>query len=211
MGAGVGRSSRGHEARLTPAGAADRDVVVSDDAIAIRRMRDDDYDYRLMVGWRNRAHVRRWWDPDEPPLDLATAREEYRPDTLPDAASTACFIERDGVPVGFIQFYRWSSYAEEAREVGVPFDEGTWGVDIFIGEESETGRGVGTRAMQLLGRHLHSAHGASAVALTVDVDNDVAIRSYRKAGFERIKKVLDTDTRGGERVTAWLMVRRFEQ
>ncbi len=41
--------------------------------------------------------------------------------------------------------------------------------------------------------------------MTVDVDNDVAIRSYRKAGFEWIKKVLDTDTTGGERVSAWLL------
>lgn len=64
--------------------------------------------------------------------------------------------------------------------------------------------------MDLLCRHLHDTHGASAVALTVDVDNDVAIRSYRKAGFEQIKQVLGIDTRGGKRVQSWLMVRRLD-
>ncbi len=211
MRAETGHSDNGQDERSGGAPSAAPDTVVADDDVAIRRMRDDDDDYRLMVGWRNRPHVRKWWDPDEPPLDLEAAQEEYRPDTLPGAPSTACFIARNGGPVGFIQFYRWSSYADEAREVGIPFDEDTWGVDIFIGEESETGRGIGPKAMDLLCRHLHAAHGASAVALTVDVDNEVAIRSYRKAGFEQIKQVLDTDTRGGERVRSWLMVRRLEQ
>ncbi|MFN2556126.1 MAG: GNAT family N-acetyltransferase [Nitriliruptorales bacterium] len=211
MRARAGASKSNREERPVDTATADRVTVVAEGDLAIRRMRDDDDDYRLMVTWRNRPHVRRWWDPDEPPLDLKAAREEYRPDTLPDATSSACFIERGGVPVGFIQFYRWSSYADEAREVGIPSDPGTWGVDIFIGEASETGQGIGPRAMQLLCRHLQGALGASQVALTVDVDNDVAIRSYRKAGFEQIQRVLDIDTRDGERVPAWLMVRRFEQ
>ncbi|MDQ3931646.1 MAG: acetyltransferase [Actinomycetota bacterium] len=211
MGATAGSSNSGREARAGEAGTVNRETVVAEGDVAIRRMRDDDDDYRLMVSWRNQPHVRHWWDPDLPPLDLSAAREEYRPDTLPDAPSTACFIERDGMPVGFIQFYRWSSYADEAREVGIPFDPHTWGMDIFVGEASETGRGLGPKALDLLCRHLHTAHGASAVALTVDLNNDVAIRSYRKAGFESIERVLDLDTRGGERVESWLMMRRLEQ
>lgn len=171
-------------------------------------MRDQDDDYRLMVEWRNRPHVHEWWEPDVPRWDIDLVRKEYRSDTNPGAATVAAFIERAGHPVGFIQFYRWASYADEAREVGIPFDERTWGIDIFIGDRDETGRGLGPKALDVLCRHLENVEGASAIALTVDVTNDVALRCYRKAGFEQVRKVLDLDTRNGERVLSWLMVRR---
>jgi RimJ/RimL family protein N-acetyltransferase len=41
--------------------------------------------------------------------------------------------------------------------------------------------------------------------LTTDVDNVRAQAAYRRAGFRTIHRVLDTDTRGGERVWTWLM------
>ena len=183
------------------------DVLVEKEGLVIRRMRDSKEDYQRMVRWRNLPHVRHWWDPDDPPLTLEAAVEEYRPDTLPNSASTACIVELRGRPVGFMQFYRWSSYAEDAHEVGIPFDDDTWGVDIFIGEPDELAHGLGTKIMELLCSYLEEELNASSVALTTEVDNSAAIRCYEKAGFARRAQVLDTDTRNGERVKAWLMVR----
>lgn len=70
------------------------------------------------------------------------------------------------------------------------------------------GRGVGTRVVSLICEHLEREHGASAVALTTETTNARAQRAYEKAGFEKVRRVLDTDTRDGERVWCWLMVRR---
>jgi aminoglycoside 6'-N-acetyltransferase len=182
-------------------------VLIEKEDLVIRRMLDVDEDYDRMVRWRNRPHVRRWWDVDEHPLTVMTAVDEYRPDTRPGAASTACIVEREGRPVGFMQFYRWSSYAAEAKEVGIPFDDRTWGIDVFVGEPDEIGRGLGTRMMELLCGYLESAMGASAVVLTTAVDNTAAIKCYRKAGFRQVAEVLDTDTRDGERIKSWLMIR----
>lgn len=183
------------------------DLVVRDGDIAIRRMRDDEDDYLKMVEWRNLDHVRRWWDPDLPPLTLETAIQEYHPETSPESPSVPCIIELDERPIGFIQFYRWISYAEEADLVGIPSDERTYSVDVFLGVEELTGRGIGTRIISLLCDHLTRDHGASSVALTTDVRNVVAQRCYEKAGFRKVKQVLDTDTVDGERALCWLMVR----
>lgn len=183
------------------------DVVVADDDLVVRRMRDEDGDYSLMVEWRNLPHVRRWWDPDLPPPTLESAKEEYRPDTLPGAAGTACIIELNDSPLGFIQFYRWISYASEAAEVEIPFDDRTYGLDIFIGDPTQIGRGIGTRVVKLMSDYFIDELNASSVALTTDVDNHVAQKCYEKAGFKKIKRVLDTDTYQGERVWAWLMVK----
>ena len=183
------------------------EVVVADDGVVIRRLRDDDRDYARVVEWRNRPHVRRWWDPDLPTATLESVTEEYRPDTLPDAASTVCIIELDRRPLGLIQFYKWASYAAEANEVGIPFDDLTYGIDVFIGDPDLVGRGLGTRVVRLLTDYLINELDASSVALTTDLENHGAQRCYEKAGFKKVKEVLDTDTYQGERVRSWLMVK----
>ncbi len=187
----------------------DKELLTSNQDLAIRRMRDDDEDYALMVGWRNLPHVRRWWDPDLPSMTLELAKEEYGPDTLPDAPSTACIVELEARPVGFIQFYRWSSFADDALEVGIPFDGSTYGIDVFIGDEALVGRGLGTRIVGLLSDYLLDELGGSSVALTTDLENARAIRCYEKAGFRKVKQVLDTDTWQGERTISWLMVKEL--
>ena len=183
-------------------------IVVQKDDLVIRRMLDSPDDYELLVRWRNSPHVRNWWDPDEGPMTVASAIEEYRPDTTPSALTTLCIVELRGVPVGFMQFYRWSSYGAEADEVGIPYDDMAWGVDVFIGEPDALGQGLGTRMMELLSAYLETERDATSIVLTTEVDNSAAIRCYEKAGFVREARVLDTDTRDGERVWAWVMTRK---
>ena len=187
--------------------AVNDSVVVAQDDLVIRRMRDEDAEYDLMVGWRNLPHVRRRWDPDHPPLTRESAIEEYRPDTQLDSVSVACIIELQDRPIGFIQFYRWASYPEGAREVGIPFDDQTYSLDVFIGVPELIGQGRGTKVVRLLSDYLINELGGSSVALTTDLDNHAAIKCYENAGFERIRVVLDTDTYMGERVKCWLMVK----
>ncbi len=189
----------------------DSEVVTADGDLVIRRMRDNDDDYDRLVVWRNLPHVRARWDPDLPPLTRGSAKEEYQPDTQPGGATTACIIELQGSAIGFIQFYRWASYADEATEVSIPFDALTYGLDVFIGDPSQVGHGVGTRVVRLLSDFLIDERNASAVALTTDLDNYPAIRCYEKAGFGKVKEVLDTDTKDGERIPAWLMVKERRQ
>jgi aminoglycoside 6'-N-acetyltransferase len=175
--------------------------------MVIRRMRDEPADYERMVAWRNRPHVRMWWDPDDPPLDLPGAIQAYRPDTIPDAATTACIVEVNGSVAGYLQFYRWNDYDSGAKEMGFTPGPNWWGLDIFIGEPELIGRGYGARAVRLLSDFLCNSRGASAVALTTDMTNDRAIRAYEMSGFVKQFEVLDTDTRGGARVRAWLMLK----
>jgi RimJ/RimL family protein N-acetyltransferase len=182
-------------------------VIAREGGLAIRRMRDEPGDYELVVRWRNEPHVREWWDPDDPPLTSAQAIEEYRPETRADSSTTACIIEEEGVPVGYIQFYPWAAEPEEVQALELPVDANAWGIDVFIGEPSHLGRGVGTRAVDLVARHLFSQRGASSVALLAAKANAHALRAYEKAGFRRTIGMLDLDVKDGERVDSWLMVR----
>jgi aminoglycoside 6'-N-acetyltransferase len=175
--------------------------------LAIRRLRDDPFDYELLVRWRNEPHVREWWDPDDPPTTLASAIEEYRADTRRDSPTTACIIEQDGSPIGFLQFYRWSDEPSDAEVLGISLEQEAWGLDLFIGEQAMVGRGVGPRVIDLLCRFLFEERGASSVALVAAQENARALRAYEKAGFRRVRSVLDTDVKDGRRVWSWLLVR----
>jgi aminoglycoside 6'-N-acetyltransferase len=183
------------------------DVIAAGDRLVIRRMCDVPDEYERMVRWRNEPHVREWWDPDDPPMTTAAAVREYRPLTDPASSTTACIIEEDGRPIGYVQFYPWGAEPEEALALGVSFDERAWGLDIFIGEPSRVGRGVGSRAVDLVCGYLFSERGATSVELVAAQANDRALGAYAKAGFHRARRVLDTDTKDGQRVESSLMVR----
>jgi aminoglycoside 6'-N-acetyltransferase len=175
--------------------------------LSIRRMRDAAEDYQRFVAWRNLAHVREWWDPDDPPMTMESAVDEYGPDVAGRTATQAAIIELDGMPVGFLQFYPWAAYQQELADIGVEVPAGAWGLDIFIGETEWLSRGVGSRAVRTLCDRLISDEGATAIAFGVEKDNLRARRAYEKAGLTPTVEFLDSDTRGGERVLSILMVR----
>ncbi|MGZ5299478.1 MAG: hypothetical protein ACXWDU_07345, partial [Actinomycetota bacterium] len=45
-------------------------------------------------------------------------------------------------PIGYAQYSPWSGAADEAREMGIPDIDGSYGLDIFIGEPDMVDRGV---------------------------------------------------------------------
>jgi aminoglycoside 6'-N-acetyltransferase len=183
-------------------------VIATEGGLVVRTMRDDDADYALIAAWRAQPHVREWWDPDDPAPDLEAVRARYGPRVRGEEPTTSCVIELDGVPIGYLQFYRWIAWPREAEALEVDADEHTFGIDIFIGEPHLIGRGIGTRAVSITCEHLERDRGATTVALTTESTNVRAQRAYEKSGFQKIREVLDTDTRDGERIRCWLMVRR---
>jgi aminoglycoside 6'-N-acetyltransferase len=175
--------------------------------LVIRRMLDAPQDYQRLADWCNQPHVRPWWDPDEAPLTAETAAAAYGPDTKPDSPSIAGIIELRGRPVGFIQFYPWEAYEEEAQSIGLPPSDGAWGLDVLVGDPDLIDHGIGSEAVDLLCEHLFDVLDASSVRLVAAIDNARALRAYDKVGFRRAMRVLDTDTREGQRVESWLMIR----
>ena len=182
------------------------DALIADRDLSLRRMREDDL-ARILV-WRRAPHVRAFWDNDEEPeLTEASLKEHYRPLLDASHATTAAIFEASGIPIGYLQLYDWASYPEGAQATGIPTGEGTFGLDVFLGEAAYLGRGLGARAVALACRHLFEARGASRVALLTAIENVAAQRAYERAGFVRVREALDTDTRGGARIASWLMVR----
>jgi aminoglycoside 6'-N-acetyltransferase len=180
------------------------ELPIHDGDLTIRRLRDERADFEAMARWRAQPHVAEWWDPDEPIPDADAIALDYHDEATPGGTTTGCIIELDGRPVGYLQFYRWMDFVDEIDEAIAP-DPDSFGIDIHVGEPDLIGTGTGTRAVRLICGFLASERGATDVRLTTELENHRAQRAYEKAGFVKVRHVLDTDTRDGERVWCWLM------
>jgi len=187
--------------------STDAQVVASEGDLTVRLLRNDDEDIAAMVRWRAQPHVHAWWDPDGSAPTFEEAAALYGARTHPSSPTTPCVIQLGERPIGYLQFYKWASFPVEAGSMGVEHDEDTFGLDLFIGEPELVGHGIGSRTVDLLCRYLEQERGATRTVLLTETTNARARRAYEKAGFTKVRAVLDMDTRDGERMRCWLMER----
>jgi aminoglycoside 6'-N-acetyltransferase len=104
--------------------------------------------------------VVRWWGPQGDDFPLADDRE----------ATRFAILEGEEV-VGLVQ------YGEEPDE-----DYRHAWIDVFV-DPRRHGRGLGTDAVRTLARHLLDDRGHHRVTIDPASANQIAVRSYEKAGF----------------------------
>ncbi|HYG73095.1 MAG TPA: GNAT family N-acetyltransferase [Actinomycetota bacterium] len=186
--------------------APDSGTVATDGELVLRRLRDDPEDYASMGRWLSDERVLEFYGGRDAPLDPTRAAADYLETTGPDGPTFGCVIELDARPIGYVQFYRWLDHPEDAARIGMT-EPGAYGIDLFIGEPELWGRGLGTRTVELVVRHLVEERAAMLMTLDPLTTNARAIRAYEKAGFRKDRIVTDTQLHEGEHRDLWLMVR----
>lgn len=137
----------------------------------------------LLRNWLEREHVRQWWRDS---IDESLTEYERAIDGLDPTDHYLIVVE--GRPPGMIETYLVSDHPdwEEIVRVG----EGVAGVDLLIGDEALTGRGLGPRVLQSFVNEVIFASPAShACVAAVDEGNRRSWRAFEKAGFRRVRDV----------------------
>lgn len=140
-------------------------------AIYLRPMTYEDTD--LIVSWRNQEAVRRNFIYQE--LFTRESHEQWihtMVETGKVVQMVICETE-GGRPVGSVYL----------RDIDRRHNKAEYG--IFIGGEGARGKGYGTAAARLMIRYAFEELGLHRLFLRAFADNEQAIRSYEKAGFER--------------------------
>jgi RimJ/RimL family protein N-acetyltransferase len=119
--------------------------------------------------------------------------------TLPPAmandSSEPVAILDDGVPVGFFVLDRDPVFGQVADAPD------TLGVRAFFVDRRHQGRGVGTAALRALAPFVAARHpDVRHLALTVNVRNPVAVRAYKRAGFEDTGRLDHSGAHGPQHV-----------
>jgi aminoglycoside 6'-N-acetyltransferase len=141
-------------------------------------------DLSLLRDWLGRDHVRRWYGRDS--IDKSIGHYE---DALAGRdPSDNYIITLDARPIGMIQTYLVSDHPE--WEAIVQVGSGVAGVDLLVGEEELTGRGLGPRILEaFVGDVVFGNPTTHACVATVDEDNRRSWRAFEKAGFEYVRDV----------------------
>jgi len=56
-------------------------------------------------------------------------------------------------------------------------------IDIWLSDKKHTRQGIGTKAINLLSKHLFKNFGCKKIVIQPSARNKIAIKAYRKAGF----------------------------
>ena len=144
-------------------------------------------DLPLLHEWLRRPHVAEWWGTVPTEAELA---EEYGPLIDGVVPHRASFCLRGGVPVGFIQSYTPVATHAEGWWLD-EHDPGVRGIDQFLANADELGRGLGTAMIRAYVATLFADGAVTRVQTDPSPDNARAIRCYEKSGF-RAAGVVDT-------------------
>jgi aminoglycoside 6'-N-acetyltransferase len=177
-------------------------VIASDGELVIRLMRDADDDYDRMSRWLSDPRVLEYYEGRDQPSDRAAVQAKFGPRVLLPDNVTPCILECAGEPIGYVQFYPLDE--PELTEYELAGEDSAFGFDLFIGEPDRWGRGIGTRTVSLVVRHLFE-EGARTVTADPRVSNPRAIRVYEKAGMKARKLLPRHEFHEGAWHDAWLM------
>jgi diamine N-acetyltransferase len=154
--------------------------------IAFRRLTEADLP--LLFTWLARPHVKRWYATE--PRSFMELAAKYAPRTRDDSDVEAFVIEVDGSDAGYIQKYDIARFPDYRRLLGLEGEEGVAGMDLLLGDEWRTGRGLGSFVIRrfVLDRVLADPSVRACVAGPRE-GNAQSIRAFEKAGFRRWKVV----------------------
>lgn len=149
-------------------------------------------DLPLMCRWLSAAHVHQWWHDSAEP---AAVSAHYLPDIEGTEPSHPLIVEVPAGPIGFGQWYRWADYPDYGSQLDAGPDEA--GLDYLIGEPEYCGRGLGTRLIAQLIRHIREQDPTvGGVVVDPEAANTASRRVLEKNGLRlvTIKLVLDPDS-----------------
>jgi len=110
------------------------------DPIAYRPLAEADLP--LMADWLNRPHLRAFYQ--RAPISLAAVAAKYGPRIRREVPTQSWLAVLAETPFGYLQCYRLADWPDWRATVGV--DHGV-SIDLFIGEPSLIGRGIGRRML----------------------------------------------------------------
>jgi RimJ/RimL family protein N-acetyltransferase len=144
-------------------------------------------DLPLLAEWLARPHVAERWGA---PADAEDIAREYG-DAIASDVVWPYVAWLDGEPVAFIQAYDVMNAGADwwADET----DSGARGIDQFLANEEQLGRGLGTALVTQFVARLFDDPAVTKVQADPSPDNARAIRAYEKAGLRRVATIATPD------------------
>lgn len=146
--------------------------------------------YPLLLKWLEAPHVKTWWDTDvtwTPELireKYETYVKGYKLQNGMPKTIQAFIIHIDEIPIGYVQLYNAYDFPRRTSLTDLP--DSLAAVDIFIGELSSLGKGIGLLALEIfLEKYCDNRY--EAVFVDPNRENIAAVNTYEKFGFKPVR------------------------
>jgi aminoglycoside 6'-N-acetyltransferase len=160
-------------------------MIISIDKIVIRKMNDEESDYKLMAKWLSDEHILKFFQGRDNPSNINQIMDKYGPRTKEGSRVTPCIIDFNEEAIGYIQYYTIDN--DEKVEYGYENNELIYGIDLFIGEIEYQDKGIGEKVIKSLINYIQINKCPDRIIIDprIDprIDNSRAIRCYEKCGF----------------------------
>lgn len=155
--------------------------------------------FPLLLRWLEKSHVKAWWDQDirwTPALIeqkygsyVQGVKRFQRSDCLIEKPINAFIIGYNNQDIGYMQYYNKHDFPLEEDFIPPDLPTSLAAIDLYIGEENYTGKGIGPKVLELfLTQHVFKKFDVCFI--DIDIQNTAAKRCYEKAGFRPIHAVL---------------------
>jgi RimJ/RimL family protein N-acetyltransferase len=141
--------------------------------------------------WLARPHVAQWWGAVPSRADMEA---EFAPLLEPAGPERGYIAHHADVPLGFIQSYTPAATHAEGWWLD-QHDFGVRGIDQFLANAEQLGRGLGTAMVRDFVAQLFTERDVWRVQTDPDPTNHRAIRCYEKAGFRAVREIDTPDGR----------------
>ena len=146
------------------------------------------HDLPTVHQWLQRPHVAEWWR--DPPT-LVELERDYLPRGTNESSTRAYIAVLAGEPIGYIQSYVALGSGDGWWEQET--DPGTRGIDQFLANADQLGRGLGSTMVNAFVLQLFEDSAVTKVQTDPSPFNERAIRSYRRAGFVVHSEIITPD------------------
>jgi len=157
--------------------------------------------------WFGDPRVQPYWEGVESPSTEAEVIDRFWGDDA-EGHVVLCLVERDGEPIGFLQYLHLADEPDTVGEYGLDDADpgGIWGIDLFIGVPELWNQGIGTELVRGTVAFLFRELAARKMVIDPQTWNERGIRCYEKAGFRKVKLLPHHERYESEWRDSWLMV-----
>lgn len=143
----------------------------------IRYMTEQDLE--TLIHWFESEKLTYYYEENQPQNILI---KKYKDKIKGNSRVIGFILMIDNIEIGYMQIYPISTNIK--KELNYNNSEKIYGIDQFIAEPINWGKGYGTTFIRLMIKFLSLEYNTDRVLLDVRKDNIRAIKSYKKCGFE---------------------------
>lgn len=151
----------------------------------------ENQDLPLIHSWLQQPYVKKWFSHEALPWQqFLTFRDEIK-NYFGDGKEY--LVQHHNHPFGYIRYYDAHLWPEGTGQVD---PEGTYGIDLYIGDEAYLGKGFG-RAMltqfikEIIKEQHESGNPIKKIVVDPEVENIAAIKTYLNLGFTIERQIDD--------------------